>query len=260
MAGEVVSYLCYDMDTETGELIRRNLTLYRELAGNVRRCAVWAKSPPTQKGRSGGGKEGTAERKQEARQKTGGERERGGGESNEIKNKTVYIWAADTVERAPVNPEEVAAPWKGALRKERKSISLEDMKVSNFKRVRLDDGSIPRTFQGSEVHAHLVEGMEDSEKREQIAKWTRLARQPVLTRKQAERRYKILVSGFYMGKHKRAGDERCCMKCLGLRAGMRLRGTAQAHIEDVRHAFHTCYSALSDANIRMVEGTNGAKP
>ena len=47
-----------------------------------------------------------------------------------------------------------------------------------------------------------------------------------------------------MGKHKRAGDERCCMKCLGLRAGMRLRGTAQAHIEDVRHAFHTCYSAL----------------
>ena len=215
------------------------------------------KSPPTQKAKSGKGKEGATEEKQRPPRDAKNTRERGEGGDGEIKNKTIYVWAADTLEYAPTNPEEIVASWRGALRKEKKSISLEDMKVASYKRMRLDDGSIPRTFLGSEVHAHLVEGMETSEKREQIAKWTRLARQPVLTRKQAEIRYKILISGFYMGKNKRAGDERCCIKCLGSRAGMRLRGTAQAHIEDVRHAFHVCYKTLWARTLEWWEERTG---
>ena len=78
-----------------------------------------------------------------------------------------------------------------------------------------------------------------------------------LTRKDAERRYKILVSGFYMGKHRRSGDDRCCARCLRLVQGMRRRGTTSKHFEDVTHVFHTCQKRLWELVAKWWEERTG---
>ena len=99
--------------------------------------------------------------------------------------------------------------------------------------------------------------MDDDEKRQQVKAWLRLARHEALTRKDAERRYKIIVSGFYMGKQRRKGDERCCARCMASVQGMRRRGTAANYFEDVRHAFHTCHVEVWKLVLNWWHGRTG---
>jgi hypothetical protein len=228
-------YTAHQLDRETGELIRQDLTIYKAKSQDLTRCAVWKLQPPKRKGQENGRKETEGRELGPPRV----ERDRGEEEGHKETRERI-IWVADDMEHAPENPGHLAATWRGSLRRTRESLTLDEVGVCNYKRLVLDDGQIPRTFRTGGVHAHLLEGLDGDEKRQHVKKWMKLARHEALTRRDAERRYKIIVSGFYMGKHRRQGDERCCARCLASLQGMRRRGTTAHFFEDVRHAFHTC--------------------
>ena len=65
-----------------------------------------------------------------------------------------------------------------------------------------DEGGLPRTFVPGGIHAPLLDDVPEMERHARVEEWFRKARHPSLTRGQAERRYKIIISGLMIGANK----------------------------------------------------------
>ena len=173
----------------------------------------------------------------------------------------VHVLAGRSHASAPIDPKRVAVRWKSGL-VERKPVRMEELGVKVVKQIMAARvWSMPRTFEleGEGCVAALIEAVKamcsastgGMTYKKAVAICFERARNTVLPRYLREIRYKVLTSGFMIGRNKQStGDKRFCSRCKALGSvmacatrGARGRGTLQAaaHLEEtMAHVFSDC--------------------
>lgn len=173
---------------------------------------------------------------------------------------TRYVFANRDAATAPLDTRGIAVRWASGLER-REPVQVEKLGVRAVKQVLAARcWKMPRTFDptGQEVGVHVAStrAMSAALKityEKAVALCFERAKNSVLPRYLREIRYKVLISGFMIGRNKaQAGDKRFCARCKalgslmacatrGARGRGRAAGQAAAHLEEtVTHVFSEC--------------------
>ena len=142
-----------------------------------------------------------------------------------------HILLSPDIGKANYPKEDIGSAWKLTLER-RAPTSLDRLTVGETRKMVIaQKWKAPRTLaDGGIFHPYLSTGRSAAFQREEMREIFKIVRHPMLTEKMAELAYRVVHSGFWIGKNKcnrKRGDSPICVEC--------------GQVEDVIHTYCNCH-------------------